>query len=131
MENASSRSDIFGKQSSSSSQFKRNLGRPSCHAQRPSYWPPFSASCSRASRESKSATSHEKHRETGTRVLEVLDKIFRAEFVAQKQMVQTKRKPPSWRLGVRNGTNSEKNMEAWTSTSYLSGSRWSCEKSKN
>ena len=34
--------------------------------------------------ESKSATSHEKHRETGTRVLEVLDKIFRAEFVAKK-----------------------------------------------
>ena len=75
---------IFDKQSTSLSQFRRNLGKLSCHSKRPSYWPRFSASCSRTRRESESAASHEKHRETGSRVLEVLDKIFRAKFIAQK-----------------------------------------------
>ncbi|XP_020615701.1 uncharacterized protein LOC110053765 [Orbicella faveolata] len=31
----------------------------------------------------------------------------------------------------REEQETEKNMEAWTGTSYISGSRWSCEESKN
>ena len=61
VENTSCRSDLFGKQPASLSQFRQNLGKPSSLSKRPSYWPPFSASRSRTRRESESAASHAKH----------------------------------------------------------------------
>ena len=66
VENISCRNDIFGgKQPTSLSQFRRNLGKPSCDAKRPSYWPPFRPPVPEQEERVNPWASHVKHRKNG------------------------------------------------------------------